>query len=71
QDLEKIAQTIISDHIELMVTEPQLNPKAVQVLANNFNLPIISLDPIGQSINAHKVSDLLTLNWDIIYNGLK
>nr|HPK41661.1 zinc ABC transporter substrate-binding protein [Candidatus Cloacimonadota bacterium] len=71
QDLEKIAQTIVADHIELLVTEPQLNPKAVQILAKNFNLPIISLDPLGQSIDAHKVSDLLTLNWDIIYNGLK
>ncbi len=70
-ELENIGRIIKKNNIHLLVTEPQLNPKPVKILADEFNLKVIELDPLGQKLQVNKISDLLDQNWKNIADGLK
>ncbi|MDD2651039.1 MAG: metal ABC transporter substrate-binding protein [Candidatus Cloacimonadales bacterium] len=71
QDLKKISDTIIREKVNLLVTEPQFNPKSAHLLAEELKLKVVLLDPMGENIKAQKISELLEYNWNSIIDGLR
>ena len=57
--------------MNLLVTEPQFNPKSAHLLAEELKLKVVLLDPMGENIKAQKISELLEYNWNSIIDGLR
>lgn len=51
QYLQQIVEMIRAKNIKVIFTEPQFSPKLVQTLAQDYNLQIGELDPIGQELD--------------------
>lgn len=62
-DIGKIAKQY---NVKAIYSESQLNPKSVNILADEYNLPIGFLDPLGFSFKAKSICDILQKNWEEI-----
>jgi len=69
QELDQIAKVIKDNQIKIIVTEPQLNPKPVKILSEEFKLKVVELDPLGQTLAVSKISELLLDNWKNLNDG--
>lgn len=69
QELDQIAKVIKDNQIKIIVTEPQLNPKPVKILSEEFKLKVVELDPLGQTLAVSKISELLLENWKNLNDG--
>ncbi|MDD2229260.1 MAG: metal ABC transporter substrate-binding protein [Candidatus Cloacimonetes bacterium] len=64
QDLAHLGETIQAHKVKAVFVEPQMNKKAGEVLAKEFNLKLLTLDPLGSSGEAKTISELISDNWD-------
>jgi len=69
-ELVQIGEQIKSNNVQVIFTEPQLNPKAAQVIADEFQLNVDLLDPIGNKNNAQTITSLIKHNWEVIKRNL-
>jgi zinc transport system substrate-binding protein len=70
RELKEMTDMIRKNKINLIITEPQLNPKPVEIIAKEFKLKVVKLDPLGGSLKINKISDLIYENWKMIKAGL-
>ncbi|HCM14533.1 MAG TPA: metal ABC transporter substrate-binding protein, partial [Candidatus Cloacimonas sp.] len=50
--------------VRCIFVEPQQDPRSAEVLAKEYDLQIASLDPIGGSLNATTITELILTNWE-------
>lgn len=70
-ELVKIGNIIKDFQVKAIFIEPQLNPKGAEILAREFNLKLLTLDPLGFHFKAQKPRDLIEENWEIIKKSLE
>lgn len=70
KDLADIGSLINKYTLKAVFTEPQLNPKGADILAEEYGLEVIVLDPLGSSSDISEISSLLEHNWEQIKRGL-
>lgn len=70
KDLADIGNLIKKYNLKAVFTEPQLNPKGADILAEEYGLQVIVLDPLGSSADIYDISALLEYNWQQIKRGL-
>ncbi len=69
RELTNLGTKIRNHRIKSIFIEPQMNPKSAQVLAKEFNLKLLTLDPLGNSLGVRTISELILANWDIMKSG--
>lgn len=70
-ELAKLKSIINEFDVKSIVTEPQLNPKSAEIIAKEFNLKIITLDPIGHTLNVKTIAEWLDKTQTEIFKGLQ
>ncbi len=66
RELVNIGNLINKHQVRVIFLEPQLNPKAAEIIAREHNLRTETLDPLGSYINASSVPELIYFNWQIM-----
>ncbi|MBW6515535.1 MAG: metal ABC transporter substrate-binding protein [Candidatus Cloacimonetes bacterium] len=66
RELTTLGEKIREHQINLITLEPQLNPKAAEILAKQYDLKIEILDPLGSFYEAKSISELLMTNWNTL-----
>lgn len=69
-DLLAIHDKVKDSNVKAIFIEPQLNPKAAQILAEELKIKLLTYDPLGATLNVKTVSELLLKNWEIFKKGL-
>lgn len=64
RDLANLGKKIREHNVRRIFIEPQQNPKSAEVLAKEYSLQLGTLDPIGSSLNAKTIAELILKNWD-------
>lgn len=62
-ELARIGKKIKEHDINVIFTEPQLNPQPAKVIANEFDLYVDTVDPLGNEEIAPTIGDLILYNW--------
>ena len=65
-ELAAIGKLIKEKNVRLIFVEPQLNPKAAQIIASEFSLMLDVLDPLGNPDDHSRLADLIQQNWNKI-----
>lgn len=64
KDLTKLGDTIKEHQVTAVFIEPQMDKKAGEVLAKEFKLKLLTLDPLGSDMKAKTISELILANWE-------
>lgn len=70
KELNDLGKKIKAHKIKSIFIEPQMNPKSAEVLAKEFGIKLLTLDPMGNTLNVNTISEFLLKNWEIIKSGL-
>lgn len=70
KELSELGKKIKQHKIKTIFIEPQMNPKSAEVLANEFKLNLLTIDPLGTTLNVKTISEFILKNWAIIRSGL-
>lgn len=70
KELARLADAIKAQKVRAIFVEPQFDRKAATVLAKEHNLNLVELDPIGATLKAGSILDMLLTNWERIKQGL-
>lgn len=63
-DLARLG-TLIKEHsVTAVCVEPQMDKKSAQVLARDFDLDLVELDPLGTSLEVSTLTELIEINWE-------
>ena len=71
KELSNLGRLIKANGIEAIFVEPQMSQRSAEILAKEFKLKILILDPIGNSLGADTIGDFLLVNWKTMKLGLK
>lgn len=63
-ELVEIGKQIKENDVKAIFIEPQLNPKAAEVIAKEFGLAIVEVDPIGSKETVRSLAQLVEYNWN-------
>lgn len=63
KQLSQLGAAIKAHKIRAIFVEPQMDRRSAKVLAQEFKLQIIELDPLGHSFKAQRITDLIFNNW--------
>ncbi len=63
-ELVEAGKQITENDVRAIFIEPQLNPKAAEIIAKEFRLTVIEVDPIGTEETAGSIVDLIEYNWN-------
>lgn len=66
RDMSDLKRIISEKHIKVLFTEPQLSPRPAEVLADEMELSLMELDPLGYEIDAESVCDIIQLNYNVL-----
>ncbi|NLK49394.1 MAG: zinc ABC transporter substrate-binding protein [Candidatus Cloacimonetes bacterium] len=69
KQLTQLGDSIRANKIKAIFVEPQMDRRSAKVLAAEFGLQILELDPLGDSIKAQHIGDLLWTNWQRMKQG--
>jgi len=61
---------IIKEHnVQAIFLEPQMDRKAGETLSKEFNLKLLTLDPLGSDGKAQTIAELIDSNWQKMKAG--
>lgn len=63
-ELASLGETIKERKVKALFVEPQMDKKSGEVLAKEFGLQLLTLDPLGSDGNAKTISQLILNNWN-------
>ena len=63
---ELLALKDITKNVKAIFIEPQLNPRAAEIIAKEYKLLVDTLDPLGFLFKAANINDILWKNWNIM-----
>lgn len=69
--LARIAGLIRENGLRAIYVEPQMDKRSATALANEFDLEIIELDPLGHSYKPQTFMDIILNNWEGMKLGWK
>lgn len=69
RELAKLADAIKTQQVRCIFVEPQFDRKAATVLAKEHNLKLVELDPLGATLKANSIMDMLLTNWERMKQG--
>ncbi len=69
KELSALGNTITTNSVKAIFLEPQMDKKAGEVLAREFGLKLLMLDPLGSTIKAKSISELIGNNWQSMKQG--
>ncbi len=69
QELNSLGKLIETHAVKAIFLEPQMNKKAGQILAKEFGLKLLILDPLGSDGKAQTITDLISQNWENMKQG--
>ncbi|HOQ83638.1 MAG TPA: metal ABC transporter substrate-binding protein [Candidatus Syntrophosphaera thermopropionivorans] len=64
KELVYLGDLIKANQVKAIFVEPQMDRKSANVLAKEFHLQVIELDPLGRTINAQSLPKLILINWN-------
>jgi len=64
KELALLGALIKTKHIKAIFVEPQMDKRSAKVLADEFELAILELDPLGHSLKPTRIIDLIWSNWE-------
>jgi zinc transport system substrate-binding protein len=64
RELSALGELIGQNKVKAVMVEPQMDRKSAKVLANEFGLKLIELDPLGYSFKPATVMDVVLNNWE-------
>lgn len=71
KELAYLGAIIKTMKIKTIFVEPQMDKRSAKVLADEFDLKIQTLDPLGHDIKAKRITDLIWTNWQRIMSALQ
>ncbi|MDZ4182409.1 MAG: metal ABC transporter substrate-binding protein, partial [Candidatus Cloacimonadaceae bacterium] len=71
KELAELGKRIKAKGVTAIFVEPQMSRQPAEVLAKEFDLRLVELDPMGYSIKANTIADFLFGNWERMKLGLK
>jgi zinc transport system substrate-binding protein len=71
REISKLGELIKDKHVNVIFLEPQLNPKAGEIIAEEYGISLDYLDPLGDRKKISKVSELILDNWAVMSKYLK
>ncbi len=69
RELSAIGDLIRASQVKAICVEPQMERKSAQVLASEFGLRIIELDPLGTTFQPQSITDVVLGNWNALLKG--
>jgi ABC-type Zn uptake system ZnuABC Zn-binding protein ZnuA len=66
RELVNIGRMIKEHEVAVLFIEPQFNPKAAEVIAEEYGLPVAVLDPLGSHFQVKTAAGLIQQNWNTI-----
>lgn len=69
RDLAELGRKITEHQVKSIFIEPQQNPKAAEVLAKQYKLQLLTLDPLGSSMPLDTIAQLILANWNVMKTG--
>lgn len=69
RELATLGNVIREHKVKALFLEPQMNRKAGEVLAREFKLKLLTLDPLGSTLPAKTISELILANWQSMKEG--
>lgn len=66
KQLTQLGTLIQANQIRAIFVEPQMDKRSAKVLADEFKLNILELDPLGHSFNSARITDLIWTNWQVM-----
>jgi len=69
KELATLGNVIREHKVCALFLEPQMNRKAGEVLAREFKLKLLTLDPLGSTLPAKTISELILANWNSMKEG--
>lgn len=70
RELNELGKIIREQQIGAVFIEPQMSRKSADILAREFRLNVLSLDPMGTSLSASGITDMISKNWEAIKQGM-
>ncbi|MFO8144488.1 MAG: metal ABC transporter substrate-binding protein [Candidatus Syntrophosphaera sp.] len=64
RELARIGDLIRENGVRAIYVEPQMDKKSAAALANEFDLQIIELDPLGHTFKPETYMDIILNNWE-------
>ncbi len=64
RELTELGRKIQEHRVKVIVIEPQQNPKSAEVLAREYNLELQMLDPLGSTLEADTIAEVIRKNWE-------
>jgi zinc transport system substrate-binding protein len=64
RELADLGSKIQKHQLKGIFIEPQQNPKSAAVLAREYKLEVFTLDPIGSTLDANTVAEVVLANWN-------
>lgn len=69
RELSALGDLIRKSQVKAICVEPQMERKSAQVLASEFGLRIIELDPLGTTFQPQAITDVILGNWEALRKG--
>jgi len=66
KELAALGKIIKANNITTIFVEPQMDKRSAKVLADEFTLDILTLDPLGHEFKVKRITDLIWTNWQNI-----
>ncbi len=64
RELADLGELIRTNGVRAICVEPQMDRRSAEVLAREFGLQVVELDPLGFSLEAETLPDLIEINWE-------
>lgn len=64
KELVYLGDLIKANQVKAIFVEPQMDRKSANVLAKEFHLQVIELDPLGQTLNVQSLPEVILINWN-------
>jgi zinc transport system substrate-binding protein len=64
KELSRLGDLIKANGVKAIFVEPQMDRRSASVLADEFGLRIIELDPIGNTLQPATLADMIASNWE-------
>lgn len=66
REMGELGRIIRQNNVKAIFVEPQMSRRSAEVLAHEFQLKILSLDPLGSSLNTDNLAGYYLANWAAI-----
>lgn len=66
REMSDLGTTIRSNNVKAIFVEPQMSRHSADVVANEFGLQVLTLDPLGTQAGATDIVQFIRLNWQIM-----